>query len=318
VACKRRVAVREGPFRLPEGPGPEYETVAAFGSLLLISDLEAVAKANEQCNRYGLDTISCGATIAFAAEAAERGLLESDLAWGDPGAVLRIIDAIALRRGLGDLLAEGSERAAAALGQADADFVLAVKGLELPMHSPRAYHGLGLGYATAPRGACHNAANVYLEMGSVFYPEFGLDGPFVEQSSEGKAVLSARGQDYAAVQNAACFCVLNNLVLSVSEMVQALTAVTGFAYTVEEIVRIGERLWQLKHGINCLMGATAAADRLPPRLLVPLQDGPTAGSVPDMATMLGEFYSLRDLDDNGRPSRTRLENLGLGDLANRL
>jgi aldehyde:ferredoxin oxidoreductase len=315
VACKREVAVPDAPYRVAKGPGPEYETVAAFGSMTLMPDLKAVAAANDRCNRYGLDTISCGATIAFAIEAAERGLLESDLAWGDAAGILKAVDDIAYRRGIGDLLAEGSARAAIRLGPEAEEFAVTVKGLELPMHSPRAYHGLGLGYATATRGACHNAANVYLEMGGVLYPELGLEGALTEQSSEGKALLSARGQDYACVQNAACFCVLNNLNYTVTETVAALVAITGFPYSLEEIVMTGERLWQLKHGINLLLGATAADDRLPPRLLEPLADGPTAGSAPDMALMLSEFYSLRDLDVTGRPSRARLEHLGLEALA---
>jgi aldehyde:ferredoxin oxidoreductase len=318
VACKREVAVPVEPYRVTHGPGPEYETVAAFGSMTLLSDLKAVAAANDRCNRYGLDTISCGATIAFAIEAIERGLLESNLTWGDATGILATVDAIADRRGIGDLLAEGSAIAAARLGPDADEFAITVKGLELPMHSPRAYHGLGIGYATAPRGACHNAANVYLEMGGVLYPELGLQDAWPEQSSAGKAFLSARGQDYACVQNAACFCMLSNLNYTVTELVKALGAVTGVPYTVEEIIQTGERLWQLKHGINLLLGATAADDRLPARLLQPLDDGPTAGSAPDMVLMLREFYALRDLDAEGRPSRSRLERLGLHALADAL
>jgi aldehyde:ferredoxin oxidoreductase len=318
VACKREVAVPDEAYRVAKGPGPEYETVAAFGSMALVSDLKAIASANDRCNRYGLDTISCGATIAFAIEAAGHGLLDSTLTWGDAAGILEAVDAIAYRRGIGDLLAEGSARAAARLGPDAAEFAVTVKGLELPMHSPRAYHGLGVGYATAPRGACHNAANVYLEMGGVLYPELGLEDALSEQSSAGKAFLSARGQDYACVQNAACFCMLNNLNYTVTEMVEALSAITGFSFSVEEIVQTGERLWQLKHGINNLLGATVADDRLPPRLLEPLEDGPTAGSAPDMELMLREFYALRDLDAGGRPSRARLEQLGLHVLAEAL
>jgi aldehyde:ferredoxin oxidoreductase len=318
VACKREVAVPDESHRVEKGPGPEYETVAAFGSMMLVSDLKAIAAANDRCNRYGLDTISCGATIAFAIEATERGLLKSNLTWGDATGILEAVDAIAYRRGIGDLLAEGSARAAARIGPDAAEFAITVKGLELPMHSPRAYHGLGIGYATAPRGACHNAANVYLEMGGVLYPELGLPDAWAERSSVGKALVSAVGQDYACVQNAACFCVLNNLNFTVTQLVEALRAVTGFPYTVEEIIQTGERLWQLKHGINSLLGATAADDCLPPRLLGPLEDGPTAGSAPDMALMLREFYALRDLDAEGRPSRPRLHRLGLDALADAL
>ncbi len=329
VACKREVAVPNEPYRVVQGPGPEYESVAAFGSMTLVSDLKAIAAANERCNRYGLDTISCGATIAFAIEAAEHGLLGgfasedanpslTALTWGNSAAILEMVDAIAHRRGIGDLLAEGSAAVAARLGPAAAEFEVTVKGLELAMHSPRAYHGLAIGYATAPRGACHNAANVYLMMGGVLYPELGIEEGLPEQSSEGKAFLSAVGQDYACIQNAASFCMLNSLNLSPAEMAEALAAITGAPYTVAEISQAGERLWQLKHGINLLLGATAADDRLPSRFLQPLAEGPTAGSAPDMTRMLAEFYALRDLDAAGRPARARLEPLGLHALADAL
>ncbi len=318
IACKRQVAVTDGPYQVPEGPGPEYETIAAFGSLTLCDDLKALAKASELCNRLGMDSISCGATIAFATEAAREGLIQSDLDWGDADAMLRLTGDIAMRRGLGDLLAEGSRRAADRIGGAAAGMAITVKSLEVSMHSPRAYHGLGIGYATAPRGACHNAANVYLIMGSVLYPELGLEGPFEERSSQGKAQVSALAQDFACVINAASFCMLHSGDYTASQVVEALNAVTGFDYTVADMVAMGERLWQLKHGINLLLGATAADDCLPDRLMQPLADGPAAGSVPDMALMLPEFYRIRHLDAGGSPSADHLLGLGLGDLARRL
>jgi aldehyde:ferredoxin oxidoreductase len=318
LACKRQVTVTDGPYLVPEGPGPEYETVAAFGTMLLNADLKSVAKANELCNRLGLDTISTGAVIAFATEATEKGLLASDLAWGRAPAALAMVQAIANRQGIGDLLADGSQRAAARLGQGAEGLAVTVKGLEMAMHSPLAYHGLGIGYATAPRGACHNAANVYVLMGSVIYPELGLEGPFTEQSSDGKAAVSAKAQDFACIQNAAAFCMLNNMNYTAPQVAQALVAVTGLPFTVEELVETGERLWQIKHGINLLLGATAADDRLPERLLEPLEEGPAAGSVPDMTLMLAEFYAHRALDATGHPDMSRLRKLGLEDLATRL
>jgi aldehyde:ferredoxin oxidoreductase len=240
VACKREVAVPEEPYRVNRGPGPEYETVASFGSMTLVSDLKAIATANDRCNRYGLDTISCGSTIAFAIEATERGLLESNLTWGNATEVLETVDAIACRRGLGDLLAEGSARAAALLGPGAAELAITVKGLELPMHSPRAYHGLGLSYATAPRGACHNAANVYLEMGGVLYPELGLEAAWKEQSSMGKALVSAVGQDCVRPERSVLR--VNNLNFTVTELQHS--TVTGFIHLWTRS-RTGERLWHL-------------------------------------------------------------------------
>ena len=316
IACKRQVEVKESPFATAKGAGPEYETIMAFGPLCLNPDLAAIAKANDLCNRYGLDTISTGAVLAFATEATERGYLSSDLAWGDSQALVSAIEGIAMRQGIGNLLAEGVRRAAAAMGIADdAEWVPHVKGLEVPMHDPRCYYGVGVGYATSPRGANHNAANVYVELGSVIYPEVGLDGDVSSRITEGKAYLSAMSQRIGCVVDALALCMFISWAYSLGDLVEALNSVTGFSYDVPQLMQTGERLWALKRGISNLLGATAADDRLPQRLLTPLQDGPTAGTAPDLQTMLAEFYQLCGLDEQGRVSRQRLLSLGLGDVA---
>ncbi len=315
VRCKRVVEVAEGPFAMTKGPGPEYETVQAFGPLCMNADLNAVAKANDLCNRYGLDTISCGAVIAFATEATERGLLQTDLAWGNGEAMAHMVRSIARREGTGDLLAEGVQRAAAALGVPHADWVPHVKGLEVPMHDPRTYHGLAVGYATCPRGANHNGANVYVEMGSVIYPELNLNGDYVPRESAGKAYLSVMSQTIGGILDALTLCMFDAWAYSLPDLVTALNSVTGFGFDMPELLRTGERLWALKRSISCLLGATAADDRLPKRLLTALADGPTAGTAPALDVMLKEFYALCDLDAQGRPSAARLESLGLADVA---
>jgi aldehyde:ferredoxin oxidoreductase len=316
VACKRRVAVSDGPFATPEGPGPEYETVAAFGLLSMNGDLQAVAKANELCNRLGLDTISCGATIAFVMEATERGLIDSGLPWGDAAAIVGMVEKIGRREGLGDVLAEGVLRVAERIGVApDADWLPHVKGLEVPMHDPRAFHGIAVGYATTPRGANHNGANVYAEMGSVVYPEVGLDGDLTERKTEGKAYLSAMSQYIGGIVDALTLCFFDGWAYTLDDMAQALNSVTGLSYDVEELMRCGERIWALKRSINTLFGATAGDDRLPRRFLTPLNEGPTAGTAPDFAAMLREFYSLTGLDKEGRVTRDRLDSLGMPDIA---
>jgi len=160
VACKRVVKVDEEKYRMNEGPGPEYETCASFGTLCFISDLKAVAKINELCNMYGMDTISCGSTIAFAIECAEVEILKDTnylkLSFGDADVILKLIEKIAKREeGIGDLLADGSKKASKKIGNDSEKFLVEVKGLEVPMHDPRAFHGLGLAYAVSNRGACH-------------------------------------------------------------------------------------------------------------------------------------------------------------------
>ena len=327
VRCKREVEVTGGPFRMERGPGPEYETVAGFGTVCLNSDIEAVAKANDLCNRLGMDTISCSATIAFAMECREAGLLEPEqgvdpgLSWGDGAAIVALVEQIGGRHGLGDMLAEGSARAAERIGGSAGAFLTAVKGLESPLHDPRSFHGLGLAYAVAPRGACHlSGVGYWVESGGMYLPEIaelaeGLDG----MNSTGKAAAHVAGQDYGVFfAGCAGFCSLGGMVLTATQAVDMVNHVTGFDYDLAEVTALGRRVWYLQRGLSHLFGARADDDRLPARLATPLADGPTAGSAPDMDLMLGEFYALRGLHLDGLPRRDVLVGLDLGDLADLL
>jgi len=325
VACKRIVKVEEGQYKLREGPGPEYETVAALGTLCYNQDLNSVAKANEICNKQGMDTISCGATIAFAIECYEKGLLsENDtdglkLNWGNSEAIVKLVEKIGKREGLGDLLAQGSKRAAQKIGKNAADFLVEVKGLEAPMHDPRAFHGMGLAYATSNRGACHvNSSQMWVEQGYVFYEELGIAGPYTEQESKGKAELNVQTQNLGSIFNSACICLFAGIPFSDGDILGMLNFSTGFELSLNEMMRLGERVWLLKRGINNLLGVTKADDRLPGRILTALSEGGAAGSKPDLELMLKEFYPLRGLSEQGRPEREKLESLGLYDLAKRL
>lgn len=324
VRCKREVEVRDGPYAGVTGAGPEYETLCVFGPLCLNTDLASIAKANELCNRYGMDTMSCGVTIAFALECFETGLLGAEHwagpppGWGDAAAIVELVDLIGRREGLGDLLADGSAAVAARLGAGAEALLSTVKGLEAPMHDARSAHGLALAYAVSPRGACHNASLQYpIEPGGMFVsdmPELAVE--LEEQSSVGKAALNVATQDYGVFfAGCAVFCNLGARPLSAAQAVELVDCVTGAEYTLEELLQVGRRVWFLKRGLSNLFGARAEHDRLPPRLLAALDEGPTAGSVPDMDLMLREFYQLRGIDSDGVPGRTVLEGLGLRDLA---
>lgn len=327
VRCKRDVEVTGGPFRMERGPGPEYETLAGFGTVCLNSDIEAVAKANDLCNRLGMDTISCSATIAFAMECREAGLLrpepdvDPDLEWGDGAAIVALVEQIAGRHGLGDMLADGSVRAAERVGGGASAFLTAVKGLESPLHDPRSFHGLGLAYAVAPRGACHlSGVGYWVESGGMYLPEIpelaeGLDG----MTSTGKAAAHVAGQDYGVFfAGCAGFCSLGGMVLTATQAVDMVNHVTGFGYDLAEVTALGRRVWYLQRGLSHLFGARATDDRLPTRLATPLADGPAAGSAPDMHLMMDEFYALRGLRPDGIPRRDVLTGLGLDDLADLL
>lgn len=325
IACKREVHITEGPYKGMEGPGPEYEGVASTGSLLLIGDMAAVIKMNETCNDLGLDVISCGATIAAAMDWWEQGIISAkdtdgiELKWGDDVAVLKMMNKIAHREGFGDLLAEGSRRAGRKLGGKAPDYAVEVKGLEVPMHDPRANFLCGLAYATGVRGACHTNDVAYSAgTGILNWPEIGLPPGINTHVEEGSGELVSRCQDLGQIFGAASFCYMTLLAMGADDATDMLKTSSGFDYTFEELRECAERIWHLKRGMDCLMGITAADDRLPRQILTPNTDGGAAGAAPKLDIMLKEYYPARGLDEQGRPTKETLQRLGLSDLSAKL
>ncbi len=324
VSCKREAAVKKGPFKFDRGPGPEYETVAAFGTMCLNPSIESIGKANDICNRFGMDTITCGATIAFAMECFDKGLIDEKdtdglaLTWGNSEAIVEMAGKIGRREGFGAVLSRGSAHAAKHIGGEAMAFLTTVKGLEAPMHDPRAAHGYGLAYAVSPRGACHNASLEYpIEGGGMYLPEFDdAIGDIVEMDSRGKAGINIISQDFGTFfSSCAVFCNLGAMILNANQAVEMVNHVTGFDYTLEDVLHIGRRVWYLRRGLSNLFGAGTADDELPKRLMTALKEGPSAESVPDMNLMLKEFYQLRGLNANGLPEKQVLEKLALPELA---
>ncbi|MDP8256577.1 MAG: aldehyde ferredoxin oxidoreductase family protein [Candidatus Alcyoniella australis] len=314
VACKREVAVADGPFQMEKGPGPEYETMGTFGTMLLNPSMESIAKANEICNRAGIDTITAGASIAWAMECFERGLIDTDttggleLTWGNSETIIQLAKQIAAGKGFGALLAKGSAAAAKELGFGE-DFLSTVRGLEAPMHDPRSAHGYGLAYAVSNRGACHmNSLEYPIEGGGMYVPEIDdLCDDIEGLTSVGKAQMNIHAQNYGQFfSHCAVFCNLGSMILNLTQALEMVNAVTGFEYTQEEILELGERLWYLKRGLTNLFGSGSEDDKLSKRMMTPIQDGPTEGSAPDMELMLKEFYELRAINEKGWPARDRL------------
>jgi aldehyde:ferredoxin oxidoreductase len=326
IACKRVVRVADGPYRTEEGPGPEYETCATFGTMIMNRDLAGVIKANELCNRLGMDTISCGAAIAWAMELFEKGILTPqttgglDLTWGNMKAVLTLLPRIARREGFGGLLSDGTLAAAKKIGGEAVDAVVHVKGLDLPMHDPRAFHGMGLAYMMSNRGACHLQHSVMAtEQGMASWPQlFPMKDDYQGTTSEGKAALVFHSENYGILGNSLSIC--NYLVncLRPETIRDAFNAVTGFDFSFGELMRCGMRNWTLKRGINNLLGVTAKDDVLPKRILTPLKEGAGAGSVPDVERLKREYYAIRGLDERGFPKEEKLRELGLDELRERL
>ena len=326
IGCKRAVKVAEGPYAIEEGPGPQYETVSALGPLLMIDDLAAVLKMGEKANRYGMDSISCGGTIAFAMECFEKGIITSkdldgdQLRWGNPDDVLAMMEKIAKRQGFGDVLAEGSRSAAKKIGKNAEDYTVEIKGLEFPMYDPRGSHGHGLSFMTSNRGACHVASTIgSVENNWVFtWSDVGITGGYDAKADEGKGELNVTCESLDTLTNSATMCRFALMSLSITDLAEALKATTGFDYDLDEIMECGGRIWMLIRGLNNLMGVTAADDRMPKRILTPHPDGGAAGSVPNVELMLKEYYKARGLDANGRPLKEKLNKLGLSDLAAKL
>ena len=325
IGCKPVIHVETSGAQLKEVPGPEYETCASFGTMIMNDNLEALAVANDLCNRLGIDTISCGATIAFIMEVFEKGLLTRedadglDLSWGNIAAVLELVRMIASRTGFGNRAAEGSHRLARSLGPSAMDCTVTVKKLELPMHDPRAFHGQGLSYMSSNRGACHLQHSVQaVEQGMVTWPETGLEEDYPATDSTGKAAMVGIAEDIGQMANALCVCHFVHWAMGMGPLLAGFNAVTGYPADMAHFLESGRRAWFLKRALNNLMGVTAADDRLPKRILTPLSEGGAEGSVPDESLMKREYYQIRGLDERGIPGSGMLENLGLGFLKEKL
>jgi aldehyde:ferredoxin oxidoreductase len=321
IGCGKLIEIKDGPHAGVRGEGPEYETLAGFGALLEIDDLEAIARANDLCNRLGLDTISASAVAAFAFEAFENGFISVKetggvpLAWGQPEGLLKLIELIAARRGAGDYLADGVRRAAEHLGGGASEYALHVKGLELPYHDPRAIFSMAANYATANRGACHLES---LNNWAIF----GLDAtswdpqPYERFSNAGAGRHAVTFQNYFSVYNPLGICkFIGKASLSPGTIAALVNAATGWDLSGEQLLLTGERLFNLKRIINNRLGVGRADDTLPRRLLeLARPSGQAAGKLPDLPSILNEYYETRGWFPDGRPSGERLEKLGLTEI----
>jgi aldehyde:ferredoxin oxidoreductase len=326
IACKRIVEVKDGPFAVPEGPGPEYETIVSFGTLIGSIDLAAACKAGHVCNELGMDTISAGGTIAWAMEAFEKGdltLADTDgipLNWGDMETVINVVlPKIAGREGkLGQLLADGSVAAAKKIGRG-LEYTVHSKGLEAPMHDPRGGgHGMALTYAMSPRGACHVAdPMLFVEMGARYYPEIGFDyiTGMEPRSDENKPEAAIVSITFGALENSACWCAFADA-LTIPDWLNLFNAVAGYGWDIEEMMKAGRRVFYLKRLINYRFGLTAQDDSLTPRMLAPATDGEPAGIEMNFEGMKARFYELMGIDPvKGIPTKQKLEEHGMAEEA---
>ncbi|MEI7463481.1 MAG: aldehyde ferredoxin oxidoreductase C-terminal domain-containing protein, partial [Candidatus Taylorbacteria bacterium] len=318
VGCGRTVEVTEGDYAPVNGGGPEYETLGFFGGSCMVDDLEAIAKANELCNRYGVDTIDAGNTVAMAMEAYENGLLTEKeagckLEWGNGQALVEMIRQIGENRGLGAILGKGITAAAREIGGYCYKYAMHSKGLSLPAHDPRAYTSVALGFATSPRGACHLQAFSHAFERATIMPDMGIHTPLERFTTEGKADLVVKMQHVMALFDALCLCKFDIYGgVDVTLMKEFLNMATGSTFSQEEILLAGERIFNLKRLYNMECGLSAKDDTVPDRILhEPRGSGSAADNLPDLRTMLTTYYQLRGWGPDGNPTPETLSRLNL-------
>jgi aldehyde:ferredoxin oxidoreductase len=327
IACGRGTAIKEGKWAGKSGEGPEYETTNMFGASCGISDLNAVTMANYLCNEYGIDTISAGSSIAFAMECFEKGILTRDMTggrdinFGDSDIIVELVEKIAKREGVGDLLAEGTKVMAERLGRGSSAFAMNVKGLELPAYDPRAAKICGLGFVTANRGGDHITgfieAPTFIDAPILIVEESSIDDPLNAKPEEAKILVEM--EDALTSLDALGGCKFMGALLKAEDLVELIKSATGWDFTVDDFRKSGERIYNLVRVYCNREGIRREDDMLPERLMKePLSDGPAEGMVIDRDTleMLKDaYYAFRGWNLNdGIPSPAKLKELGLNDL----
>jgi aldehyde:ferredoxin oxidoreductase len=320
VACHRYINIEE-PFEYAmEGAGPHYETLAMLGSCCLMDDLKAIAKAGDWCNRYGIDTISAGAFIAFLMECFEKGIITQEqiggiqIHWGDPHVMMELIHQIGQKREVGELFCHGIVPAARKLGKDALEIAAHVKGLDLPGHDPRAFFSMAINYATGTRGGCHERGNPN-DAGTIFLREAGLPEPknIDRFQMENTELLAARFQDYGCLANSLALCKFMLYGgIGLTDMLDCLNMVTGWDWTMGEFLKTGERIFTLQRLVNVKYGITRKDDNLPKKVFEPAKEGPRAGKIPvPFEPVLDGYYELRGWDSNGIPKKEKLKELEL-------
>jgi aldehyde:ferredoxin oxidoreductase len=338
VRCKRVVEIKDGPYPVdPLYGGPEYETLSTLGSYCGVDNLAAICKANEYCNKYGIDTITAGATIAWAMDAYEHGYITKkdtggvELKFGNADAVVEMTRQIGEREGFGKLLGEGTVRAAKQFGKGAQDLVVACKGNDFPAHMPRVKRTLAVIYAVNPYGADHQSHEhdpAYIPGASdARMAEIGLLDPQadVQAFNTEKNRLALHTQWVYNVDNCLTTCQFvwgpAWQLYGTGQIAQLVHGVTGWNMSLFEILEVGERCVNMQRAFNVREGFTSKEDELPPKMFQPLKGGPSDGFVikkEDFIKYRNQYYRMAGWDEEGRPTRGKLEALGMEWLAEML
>jgi aldehyde:ferredoxin oxidoreductase len=324
IPCSRFYVVREGEHAGLYGEGPEYESQGSFTSRTGNRSLETALKANDMCNRLGLDILTTAESISWAMELHEKGMLSSeeadglDLSWGNGETILALIDKIARREGFGDVLADGTKVAAARLGRG-MDLTMQVKGLDIIMADPRGLKGFGLGYAVASRGGDHLRSEPFLELENdpeIGEKMFGVPDATMRMAYKGKGKLISYFEDWNAVIDALepCKNIMQNMEILTFDLASTvIEAATGLTMTPAEVRAVGERIINVERAFNVREGIRRKDDTLPRRFREePLTEGASKGTVFELEPMIDEYYAERGWDnETGVPTVETLRRLGL-------
>jgi aldehyde:ferredoxin oxidoreductase len=316
--CGKLFEIKEGKFKGVAIDGIEYETLYSLGGACGNPDVESVAKANELCDLLGMDTISAGATVGFAMELFQRGIITEketgvNLAWSNaPDAVPQMIELMGKRKGFGDVLADGVRVAAQKIGKGSERYAIHTKGMEPPAYDVRGMKGHGLSFMTSTRGACHLRAGFYApELVGKFWKWEGID----RFSAVGKGPMVATMENFMCVYDSVGLCKFSRGFYLIAKLPEVIEAITGLKFTEDELLKIGERIHNMKGNFNAREGVTRKDWLLPPRILEdPIPDGVSKGhkiSVEEMNLMLDDYMKARNWTMEGVPTPEKLKELGI-------
>jgi aldehyde:ferredoxin oxidoreductase len=318
IGCGRRVAIKEGKYQTEETEGPEYETIAGYGSMILNDNLESIVHVNTKCTDYGIDTISSSSAIGCVFHHYNLGNIKSeDLdglkpEWGNIDVAEELLEKTVHREGIGNLIAEGSD----AIGKKfniPQDEIATVDGLEVTYHDLRSCYGMAIAYGIGPRGPSHNACDMMSVLLGMPLEEIGVNNIDKYLDNEEMAKISSLVMDYRALYSSMLMCSFSNPLPS--QNAALIENAVGLKFGIEEVKLYGERILNMKRLFNIKMGLTAADDRLPKILLRPFPDGGSAGKTPNFEQLKKFFYEFRDWDPKtGKPSDLKLKTLGLDNL----
>jgi aldehyde:ferredoxin oxidoreductase len=318
LACGRIINISNEYYNAEEVEGPEYETIAGFGSMILNNNLESIAIANDVCNEYGLDTISTSSTIALLFKLYNEKMISKndidglELEWGNYEVLYPLIKKIAFREGIGDLLAEGSEAVGKHFGIPKEE-IATVNSLEVPYHDMRSCYGMAITYLFSPRGACHTTADAYKALrkaNEIDFSSLNIRKTDIHENTKELVKYTANLQDYRALYSSLISCVFFNP--PPSYMAEIINSLLGKEYDLNDIKRLGERIFTIKRLFNLRMGLTPKDEKIPKILLKPKKEGVVRGKFPNYKKLKKYYYDIRKWNKKtGYPTTNKLKELDL-------